>query len=87
MWLEDSSGQVQLNGQSGYPDTTTPSTLTYALLGQPSHGTISNFNASTGTFTYTPNPGFLGIGFVSVPGDGDRAADNARDHGQQSRAP
>jgi cyclophilin family peptidyl-prolyl cis-trans isomerase len=56
---EDSSGQVQLNGQSGYPGTPA-STLSYALIGQPSHGTISNFNASTGTFTYTPTPGFLG---------------------------
>ena len=56
---EDSSGQVKLNGQSGYPGTPA-STLTYALVGQPSHGTISNFNPSTGTFTYTPNPGFLG---------------------------
>jgi cyclophilin family peptidyl-prolyl cis-trans isomerase len=56
---EDSSGQVQLNGQSGYPGTPA-STLSYALIGQPTHGTISNFNASTGTFTYTPTPGFLG---------------------------
>ena len=57
---QNSSGQVQLNGQSGYPTTTTPSTLTYALLTQPSHGTVSNFNASTGTFTYTPDAGYLG---------------------------
>ncbi len=57
---QNSSGQVQLNGQSGYPNTATPSTLTYALLTQPAHGTVSNFNASTGTFTYTPKAGFLG---------------------------
>ena len=50
---------MQLNGQSGYPGTPA-STLTYSLIGQPSHGTISNFNAATGTFTYTPTPGFLG---------------------------
>ena len=56
---EDASGQIQLNGQSGYPGTPA-STLTYSLVGQPSHGTISNFNPSTGTFTYTPTPGFLG---------------------------
>jgi hypothetical protein len=56
---QDSSGQVQLNGQSGYPGTPA-STLTYSLLGQPSHGTITNFNSSTGTFTYTPKAGFLG---------------------------
>ncbi len=57
---QNSSGQVQLNGQSGYPNTSTPSTLTYALLSQPAHGTISNFNSSTGTFTYTPDTGYLG---------------------------
>jgi cyclophilin family peptidyl-prolyl cis-trans isomerase len=57
---ENSSGQVQLNGQSGYPNTATPSTLSYALLTQPTHGTISDFDASTGTFTYTPDAGYLG---------------------------
>ena len=57
---EDSSGPVQLNGKSGYPNNSTPGTLTYQLLSQPTHGTISNFNASTGTFTYTANKGFLG---------------------------
>jgi cyclophilin family peptidyl-prolyl cis-trans isomerase len=57
---QNGSGQVQLNGQSGYPDTTTPGTLKYALLSQPTHGTISNFNATTGTFTYTPNKGYIG---------------------------
>jgi cyclophilin family peptidyl-prolyl cis-trans isomerase len=57
---ENTPGQVQLNGQSGFPNTATPSTLTYALIGTPSHGTITNFNSSTGTFTYTPDPGFLG---------------------------
>jgi cyclophilin family peptidyl-prolyl cis-trans isomerase len=58
--VQNTASQVQLNGQSGYPDTTTPSTLTYQLLTQPTHGTVSNFNASTGTFTYTPAAGYLG---------------------------
>jgi cyclophilin family peptidyl-prolyl cis-trans isomerase len=52
--------QVQLNGASGFPNTSTPSTLTYTLLSQPAHGTVSNFNASAGTFTYTANSGFVG---------------------------
>ena len=51
---------VQLAGQSGYPDSTTPSTLTYQLLSQPSHGTISQFNPTTGSLVYTPNPGYYG---------------------------
>ncbi len=52
---------VTLNGASGYPDTSQTSTLTYAQVSQPTDGTVSNFNTSTGTFTYTPNPGFQGI--------------------------
>src|SRR5206468_8469479 len=31
---------VQLKGQSGFPDATTPGTLTYKLVTQPAHGTI-----------------------------------------------
>ena len=57
----DTPAQVQLDGVSGYPDSSTPSTLTYALLSQPKHGTITNFNPSTGTLTYTPDRGFGGI--------------------------
>lgn len=51
---------VQLAGQSGYPNSATPSTLTYQLLSQPSHGTISQFNSSNGSLEYTPNPGYYG---------------------------
>jgi len=53
-------GQIKLNGVSGYPNTATPATLTYQQLSQPVHGTVTNFNASTGTFTYTANKGFVG---------------------------
>jgi cyclophilin family peptidyl-prolyl cis-trans isomerase len=52
---------VQLSGKSGYPDTTRPATLTFRLLSQPAHGTISQFNASTGTFVYTPSGNFFGV--------------------------
>jgi len=59
--FQDSPGQkVQLNGKSGYPDIAKPATLSYSLLSQPTHGTVSNFNASTGTFTYTPDKNYLG---------------------------
>ena len=34
--------------------------LTYSIVGSPSHGTISGFDASTGAFTYTPNSGYAG---------------------------
>ncbi len=56
----NASQQIQLNGVSGYPDTATPGTLTYSLLSQPAHGTVSNFNASTGTLTYTADKGYSG---------------------------
>jgi hypothetical protein len=32
----------------------------YTIVWGPSHGSISNFDAATGTFTYTPAPGFVG---------------------------
>src|SRR5205823_49382 len=48
--------KVTNNNTSASPALTT----TYALVNQPLHGTLSNFNATTGTVTYTPNPGFFG---------------------------
>ena len=54
------STTVTLNGASGYPDSTKPSTLSYSLLSQPADGTVTNFNPSTGTLTYTPKPRFTG---------------------------
>jgi allophanate hydrolase subunit 1 len=34
--------------------------LTYAITTPPSHGTITNFNAATGSLLYTPNAGYDG---------------------------
>ena len=51
---------VQLSGQNTYPDTSVKVPLTYSLVSDPSHGTVTDFNASTGTFTYTPDPGYVG---------------------------
>ncbi|HKI20425.1 MAG TPA: peptidylprolyl isomerase [Isosphaeraceae bacterium] len=52
--------QVQLSGLSTYPDTSVSAPVTYDLISQPSHGTVSNFDGVTGTLTYTPDPGYLG---------------------------
>jgi cyclophilin family peptidyl-prolyl cis-trans isomerase len=49
-----------LAGQPGYPGNFGPQILKYSLVSLPSHGTISDFNASTGAFEYTPRPGFAG---------------------------
>ena len=35
-------------------------TLTFAIVGNPSHGSVSITNASTGAFTYTPASGYSG---------------------------
>jgi cyclophilin family peptidyl-prolyl cis-trans isomerase len=37
-----------------------PTTTTFALVSQPAHGTLSQFNAATGTVVYTPTAGFSG---------------------------
>lgn len=49
-----------LSAQNTYPDTSVKVPLTYSLATDPTHGTITNFNASTGAFTYTPDPGYVG---------------------------
>jgi cyclophilin family peptidyl-prolyl cis-trans isomerase len=51
---------VTLNGQGTLPVAGVAQDLTYSLVSQPSHGMVSNFNATAGTFTYTPSPGFVG---------------------------
>ncbi len=62
---KNTATQVQLDGVSGYPDSSTPSTLSYTLLSQPTHGKITNFNSSTGTLTYTPNTGYGGLDSIN----------------------
>jgi cyclophilin family peptidyl-prolyl cis-trans isomerase len=54
------SGTVKLSGQSGNPTASSTETLSYSLASQPAHGTVSNFDSTTGTFTYTPDAGYLG---------------------------
>ena len=56
-----SSGAPQTIQLAGLSATTgTSSGLTYALVTQPAHGTLSNLNPTTGTVTYTPTAAFLG---------------------------
>ncbi len=58
--FENLSTSVQLSGQNTYPDASVKVPLTYSLLSDPTHGTVTDFNAATGTFTYTPDPGYTG---------------------------
>jgi cyclophilin family peptidyl-prolyl cis-trans isomerase len=61
---EGSSTTITLAGRIGYPDPhfPYPGTVVYpqSLVSQPSHGTISSFDSSKGTFVYTPQPGYSG---------------------------
>ncbi|AGA30588.1 peptidylprolyl isomerase [Singulisphaera acidiphila] len=50
---------IQLKGVSANPATSTG--LTYAITTQPTHGTISQFDATKGTFVYTAAPNFSGL--------------------------
>ncbi len=49
---------VQLTSTT--PGTLANDTITYKLYSQPTHGTISQFDPSTGTLVYTPNAGYSG---------------------------
>ena len=49
---------VQLLGNTANPGSA--QTLQFSIVSSPSNGTVSNFDPTVGTFTYTPNPGFLG---------------------------
>lgn len=56
-----------LNATPGF----TGQALTYTIVSQPSNGTVTLADTSTGTFTYTPNSGFNGTDtFVWTAGDG-----------------
>jgi cyclophilin family peptidyl-prolyl cis-trans isomerase len=50
---------IQLAGQATFP-VPTALVSSYTIVSAPLHGSISNFDAATGTLTYTPAPGFAG---------------------------
>jgi hypothetical protein len=48
-------------------------TLTYSITSNPANGTVSNFNAATGTFDYQPNANYHGTDtFIVSVSDGDK---------------
>lgn len=51
------SNGVAYNGSLG---ATGNSPYTFSITGSPTHGSISNFNSSTGAFTYTPTANYSG---------------------------
>ncbi len=54
------STPIQLSGTNPNPNATATLPLTYAITTQPTHGTLSGFNASTGALNYTPTAGYVG---------------------------
>ncbi len=55
---EDTATLITLTGDDG--DTGVTQTLTFAIASNPSHGSLSGFNAATGAVTYTPDPDYNG---------------------------
>jgi cyclophilin family peptidyl-prolyl cis-trans isomerase len=51
---------VTLSGTSNYPDTKNPGTLTYSIVTQPAHGTITQLNSTAGTLVYVPDANYVG---------------------------
>ncbi|MGO9463793.1 MAG: peptidylprolyl isomerase [Isosphaeraceae bacterium] len=49
-----------VSSQNTFPVTTATVPITYTLVSQPEHGTISDFDPTTGDFNYTPDKGFAG---------------------------
>lgn len=46
---------------AGLVQNNPPQPLTFAIVTQPTHGTLSNFIPATGAYTYTPQAGFIGL--------------------------
>ncbi len=55
---EDGVASFTLRGDDGDPEIA--QLLTFAITVPPAHGTISDFNAVTGKYTYTPAPNYTG---------------------------
>ena len=98
---QDVATTIAVTGQSGFPDTNYPGTLTYAIVTQPAHGTISQFDATTGRLVYTPAPGYSGTDSFqyqvtgagpwsklpnTVSSTGDRQYHDQRETGSHTRA-
>jgi cyclophilin family peptidyl-prolyl cis-trans isomerase len=54
---------IALRGDTANPAS--QQTLSYELITQPTNGTVAQFNASAGTFTYVPNANFQGTDTVT----------------------
>jgi cyclophilin family peptidyl-prolyl cis-trans isomerase len=80
---QNTAHAILLSAQSTYPDTSVTEALSYSLYSRPSHGTISDFNAATGAFVYTPDHGYVGTdefqyaATATIPNSGSAPATSA----------
>lgn len=74
---EDTVRLLTLAGMDSDPEVT--QSLTFAIVSNPAHGTLSDFNSATGTVKYTPNGNYNGSDsfMVSVTDDAS-AGGNAK---------
>ena len=56
---QNTTTAIGLAGVSGNPTQKGTESFSYSLLSQPQHGSITDFNAATGAFFYTPEAGKL----------------------------
>ncbi len=82
---ENTPGQVQLDGQSGYPNTATPSTLSYRAAQSAGARHDQRLRRVDRDVHIHSGQRIHRLGYASVPGDGDRAREYSRDHGEQPR--
>lgn len=60
-WTSNSvSSGTSVTGTLGASDPDGGQSLTYSIVSQPGHGTVTLANAATGAFTYTPASGYAG---------------------------
>ena len=63
---------IALGADDGDPDVV--QVLTFKIVTPPANGLLSNFNAATGTVTYTPSNGFTGVDSFAYTVTDDAAA-------------
>lgn len=68
---EDTSLPITLSGTDANGDT-----VTYSIISNPTHGTLSEFNTSTGAVTYNPTANYNGTDFFTFRSDDGIANSN-----------
>ncbi len=73
--VEDQTISLHLQADDG--DENVEQELTFEIVSQPSHGTITGFDSATGAFQYTPDPNYSGSDSFTYHVTDDNAAGGA----------